>query len=134
MPHHILIADDEPALLRALGYALRREGYEVDAVSDGAAALQQARSGSYDIAILDVMMPALSGLDVCRQIRASSALPIILLTARDADVDTVIGLEAGADDYVRKPFSIAVLMARVAALLRRTRRDSDGGYELDAPR
>jgi DNA-binding response OmpR family regulator len=125
MPHQILIADDEPALLRSVGYALRREGYEVDAVTDGAAALERVRSGGYDVAILDVMMPALSGLDVCRHIRASSALPVILLTARDAEVDIVVGLEAGADDYVRKPFSIAELVGRVAALLRRRRIDAE---------
>jgi two-component system response regulator RegX3 len=125
MPHQILIADDEAALLRSVGYALRREGYEVDAVTDGAAALAHARTGSYDVAILDVMMPALSGLDVCREIGASSALPVILLTARDTEVDTVVGLEAGADDYVRKPFSVAELVGRVAALLRRRRIDAD---------
>src|SRR3954452_14194434 len=104
MPHQIVIADDEAALLRSVGYALRREGYEVDAVTDGAAALEHARTGSYDVAILDVMMPALSGLDVCREIRASSPLPVILLTARDTEVDT--SSAAGADavlDRVEAP-------------------------------
>jgi DNA-binding response OmpR family regulator len=118
MPHHLLIADDEPALLRSLGYALRRQGYEVDAVSDGASALQQARTGEYDLAILDVMMPALNGVEVCRAVRATSELPIILISAKDSVNDVVAGLEAGADDYVRKPFSLPVLLARVAALLR----------------
>ena len=124
MADRILVADDEDALVRAVSYALEREGYEVDAVSNGADALSRARGGMYDLAILDVMMPGASGLAVCREIRAESALPIILLTARDAEVDTVVGLEAGADDYVTKPFSVAELMSRVAALLRRRRLDA----------
>ena len=124
MAARILIADDEEALVRAVSYALEREGYEVESVSDGAEALARARSGIHDLAILDVMMPGSSGLAVCREIRAESALPIILLTARDAEVDTVVGLEAGADDYVTKPFSVAELMSRVAALLRRRRIDA----------
>ena len=105
MADRILVADDEEALVRAVTYALEREGYEVDAVFNGTDALARARTGMHDLAILDVMMPGASGLAVCREIRAESALPIILLTARDAEVDTVVGLEAGADDYVTKPFS-----------------------------
>ncbi len=124
MGERILLADDEEALVRAVSYALEREGYEVDAVFNGADALARARTGTHDLAILDVMMPGASGLVVCREIRAESALPIILLTARDAEVDTVVGLEAGADDYVTKPFSVAELMSRVAALLRRRRLDA----------
>jgi two-component system, OmpR family, response regulator RegX3 len=124
MAARILLADDEDALVRAVTYALEREGYEVDAVADGAEALARARAGGHDLAILDIMMPGASGLAICREIRAESALPIILLTARDAEVDTVVGLEAGADDYVTKPFSVAELMSRVAALLRRRRIDA----------
>jgi DNA-binding response OmpR family regulator len=124
MAERILLADDEEALVRAVTYALEREGYEVDSVFNGSDALARARSGQYDLAVLDIMMPGTSGLAVCREIRAESALPIILLTARDAEVDTVVGLEAGADDYVTKPFSVAELMSRVAALLRRRRIDA----------
>jgi DNA-binding response OmpR family regulator len=124
MPARILLADDEEALVRSVRWALEREGYEVEAVFNGTDALARARSGTHELAILDVMMPGASGLAVCREIRAESPLPIILLTARDAEVDTVVGLEAGADDYVTKPFSVAELMSRVAALLRRRRLDA----------
>ena len=140
MAARILIADDEEPIVRAVTYALEREGYEVEAVFDGSQALERARTGWHDLAILDVMMPGASGLAVCRQIRAESALPIILLTARDSEVDTVVGLEAGADDYVTKPFSVAELVGRVAALLRRRRIDAEdraparisaGGIDID---
>jgi DNA-binding response OmpR family regulator len=124
MSARILLADDEEALRRAVTYALEREGYVVDSAADGTETLARARSGEYDLAILDIMMPGASGLAVCRELRAESALPIILLTARDTEVDTVVGLEAGADDYVTKPFSVAELMSRVAALLRRRRLDA----------
>jgi two-component system, OmpR family, response regulator RegX3 len=124
MTARILLADDEPALIRSVTYALERDGYTVDAVADGAAALERARTDEHDLAIIDVMMPALSGLDFCRQIRTQSALPVILLTARDSEIDTVLGLEAGADDYVTKPFSVAELTSRVGALLRRRRLDA----------
>jgi two-component system response regulator RegX3 len=124
MAVRILIAEDEEPIARSLAYALEREGYEVHAVSDGTAALARARTGEHDLAILDVMMPGASGLEVCRTIRAESSLPVILLTARDSELETVVGLEAGADDYVTKPFSVAELVGRVAALLRRRRIDA----------
>ena len=123
MAARILVADDEHAV-RAVTYALEREGYEVEAADDGTRAAR-GRRGWHDLAILDVMMPGASGLAVCRQIRAENSLPIILLTARDTELDTVIGLEAGADDYVTKPFSVAELVSRVAALLRRRRIDAE---------
>jgi DNA-binding response OmpR family regulator len=140
----ILLADDERDIAESVGYALRREGFDVDAVDDGEAALEAARSTSYDIAVLDVMMPKLSGLEVCRVLRAESDLPIIMLTARDAEVDRVLGLELGADDYLTKPFSLAELVSRVRALLRRRELDRTmasgrttrvlGGLELDLVR
>lgn len=125
MAARILLADDEPTLIRSVAWALKRDGYDVDAVTDGSAALDAARTNEHDLAIIDIMMPGMSGLDVCRQIRSESALPIILLTARDSELDVVLGLEAGADDYVSKPFSVAELTSRVSALLRRRRLDAD---------
>jgi two-component system response regulator RegX3 len=140
----ILLADDEPDLTESVSYALRREGFEVESVGDGEAALAAARRATYDIAVLDVMMPKLSGLEVCRALRAESDLPIIMLTARDAEVDRVLGLELGADDYLTKPFSLAELVSRVRALLRRRELDRTaasarstrvvGGLELDLVR
>jgi two-component system response regulator RegX3 len=123
----VLIADDEPDILEPVLYALRREGFEVETRADGAAALDAARSDRFDVVILDVMMPRLSGLDACRLLRAESSVPIIMLTARDAEVDRVLGLELGADDYVTKPFSTAELVSRVRALLRRRELDRGEG-------
>jgi two-component system, OmpR family, response regulator RegX3 len=139
----VLVADDEPDIVAPLSYALRRAGYEVDAVGDGEAALDAARASSYDVVVLDVMMPKLSGTEVCRRLRAESAVPIIMLTAKDAEVDRVVGLELGADDYVTKPFSVRELISRVGALLRRRELDRAsageptihvGGLTLDLPR
>jgi two-component system response regulator RegX3 len=123
MSRRILIADDETDLLEPVAYALRHHGFEVTTVTDGDAALTEARTGSYDVLICDVLMPGALGTDVCRTLREEGDLPIILLTAKDAEVDRVVGLELGADDYVTKPFSIAELVSRVRALLRR--RDLD---------
>ncbi len=127
MSARLLLADDELDILEPVGYALRREGFEVDAVTDGEAALAAARTGSYDLLVLDVMMPKLSGMDVCRTVRVESDVPIIILTARDAEVDRVLGLELGADDYLTKPFSMAELISRVRALLRRRELDRSAG-------
>jgi DNA-binding response OmpR family regulator len=119
----ILVADDERDLLATVGYALEREGLEVETVEDGEAALAAVRTGAYDVLVLDVMMPKLSGIDVCRIVRGESDLPILMLTAKDAEVDRVLGLELGADDYVTKPFSMAELTSRIRALLRRRELD-----------
>ena len=119
MSPKVLLADDEPDIVAPVSYALRGEGFEVDTVSDGEEALSRARTGRYDVVVLDVMMPKLQGTDVCRQLRAESIVPIIMLTARDAEVDRVIGLELGADDYVTKPFSTRELASRIRAVLRR---------------
>jgi two-component system response regulator RegX3 len=121
----ILVADDEPSVRDAVGYALEQEGFEVTLAVDGDDAEQKAASedAAYDLLILDIMMPGRSGLDVCREVRARSPVPIILLTAKDAEVDKVVGLEVGADDYVTKPFSVRELLGRVRAQLRRRELD-----------
>jgi DNA-binding response OmpR family regulator len=119
----VLLADDDPAVLDAIGYALEREGFEIDTAEDGELALEHARADDFDVVILNVMMPRLFGTDVCRTLRAESDVPVLLLSARDAELDRVLGLELGADDYVTKPFSMAELVSRVRTILRR--RDLD---------
>jgi two-component system, OmpR family, response regulator RegX3 len=120
----ILIADDEPSVRDSVGYALAQEGFEVSAAADGEEATRLVGDGiPYDLIILDIMMPGQSGLDICREVRSRSAVPIILLTAKDAEVDKVVGLEVGADDYVTKPFSVRELLGRVRAQLRRRELD-----------
>ncbi len=123
MSPRILLADDEPDLLEPVTYALEQQGFEVDTVNDGDAAIERARSGAYDLLVCDVLMPGTVGTDVCRILREESDLPIILLTAKDAELDRVLGLELGADDYITKPFSSAELVSRVRALLRRRELD-----------
>jgi two-component system response regulator RegX3 len=120
----ILIADDEPTVRDSVGYALVQEGFEVTPATDGDDAEEKlSDSIPFDLLILDIMMPGRSGLDICRDVRARSAVPIIILTAKDAEVDKVVGLEVGADDYVTKPFSIRELLGRVRAQLRRRELD-----------
>src|SRR6202789_2732531 len=120
----ILIADDEPSVRDSVGYALTQEGFEVSPAEDGDQATAMLRDSiPYDLLILDIMMPGPSGLDICRDVRARSAVPIIVLTAKDAEVDKVVGLEVGADDYVTKPFSVRELLGRVRAQLRRRELD-----------
>jgi DNA-binding response OmpR family regulator len=129
----VLLVDDEPGIVDFVSYGLEREGFEVVAATDGEQALDRARSEPFDLMVLDVMLPKVSGTDVCRTLRAESDLPIIMLTARDAETDLVIGLEVGADDYVTKPFSMAELVGRIRALLRRRDIDrSAGGTVLEA--
>jgi two-component system response regulator RegX3 len=119
----VLLVDDDPGVLDVVAFTLRREGFEVDEETDGARALAAARARDYDVVILDVMLPELSGTDVCRALRAESNVPIVMLTARDAERDRVNGLDVGADDYVTKPFSSAELVSRVRAILRRRELD-----------
>ncbi|MGI8633461.1 MAG: response regulator [Solirubrobacterales bacterium] len=119
----ILIADDEPSVRESVAYALRQEGFEVGQAADGSDAEQKLGDENFDLLILDIMMPGKSGLDICRDVRARSPVPIILLTAKDAEVDKVVGLEVGADDYVTKPFSVRELLGRVRAQLRRRELD-----------
>jgi DNA-binding response OmpR family regulator len=116
----VLVVDDEPTLVATLKYNLEREGYNVVAATDGEKAISLARAERPDLMILDLMLPAVDGLEVCRILRREMSLPILMLTARAGEVDKVVGLEIGADDYVTKPFSTRELLARVRALLRRT--------------
>ena len=117
----ILVVDDEPAILDVLVYNLTKAGHQPVAARDGKTALDLIRAGPPDLVILDLMLPGMDGLDVCREVRKASNLPIIMLTARDDELDRVLGLELGADDYVVKPFSVRELMARVKTVLRRAR-------------
>ncbi len=115
----ILLVDDEHAIQTLLSYPLRKDGYEVVQATDGRAALERFGEGSYDLVVLDLMLPKLDGLEVCRRIRARSTVPIIMLTARAEEIDKVLGLEIGADDYITKPFSMREFRSRVKAALRR---------------
>ena len=128
----LLVVEDEVSISEPLAYMLEREGFEVCVAGDGPSALEEfARSGA-DLVLLDVMLPGLSGTEVCRTLRATSAVPIIMLTARDGEIDKVVGLELGADDYVTKPFSHRELVARVRAVLRRgTEADESAGAVLE---
>lgn len=133
----ILVVDDEESYRDALSVALRREGYAVEVAADGVEALQRwetlEKSGRpASLLLLDVMLPRMSGIDVCREIRARSDVPIIMVTARDAEIDTVVGLEVGADDYVAKPFGLRELVARVRAALRRSAGDGAGARRTGA--
>jgi two-component system response regulator RegX3 len=119
-PARILLVEDEPSLVETVRYALEREGFIVDIARDGRVALDRFAEVEPDLVILDLMLPAVSGLDVCRRIRGSSTVPIVMVTAKDSEADKVAGLELGADDYVTKPFSVRELVSRVRAHLRRS--------------
>jgi two-component system response regulator RegX3 len=122
----ILVVDDEPAIRDAVSYALRTEGFEVDVTGDGEAAVEAALEGRHDVVVLDLMLPGVSGTEICRRVRVESAVPVIMLTARGAELDRVLGLEVGADDYVTKPFSMPELIGRIRAILRRRELDQSG--------
>ena len=115
----ILVVDDEQLLVKGMKFNLENEGYTVETAYDGATAIDMAKTGDFDLIILDLMMPQVDGLTACMRIREFSNVPIIMLTARSEDADKIIGLESGADDYITKPFNILELMARIRALLRR---------------
>ena len=121
MANKVLVVEDEPTLLETLEYNLVRQGYEVYTAADGTTAVSLARQEEPDLIILDVMLPGIDGFEVCRILRQEMIVPILMLTARDEEVDKVVGLEVGADDYMTKPFSMRELLARVKALLRRVR-------------
>src|ERR671926_2014297 len=116
----ILLVDDEHAVQKLLAFPLRKDGYDVVAATAGDEALERFRDGDFDLVVLDVMLPSLDGFEVCRQLRARSAVPIIMLTAKAEEFDKVLGLELGADDYITKPFSMREFRSRVKAVLRRS--------------
>jgi DNA-binding response OmpR family regulator len=120
MPETILVVEDEPSLQETLVYNLEKQGYTVEAVGDGRAAIETARRMKPDLIVLDIMLPELDGFEVCKILRKESSVPILMLTARDDEIDRVVGLEVGADNYLTKPFSMRELLARVKAQLRRT--------------
>ena len=132
MSPRVLLVDDEVDIVDPVRYALEQEGFQVCAVGNGLEALDTARAETFDVVVLDVMLPGMSGIDVCRTLRTESAVPIVMLTARDGEVDRVLGLELGADDYITKPFSTAELISRIRAILRRREldRSSELGSEL----
>ena len=121
----ILVVEDEKSLSEPLAYLLRREGYEVSVVDNGLSAVEAVDQSPPDLMLLDLMLPGLAGTEVCREVRNRSSLPIIMLTAKDSEVDIVVGLELGADDYVTKPYSSRELLARIRAVLRRRSTDPD---------
>ncbi|MGI6740687.1 MAG: response regulator [Brevefilum sp.] len=121
MSEKILVVDDEISLQETLAYNLKKQGYDVKTIGDGAEAIELAREWSPELIILDVMLPGLDGFEICRILRQEMTTPILMLTARDDEIDRVVGLEVGADDYLAKPFSMRELIARVKALLRRVR-------------
>jgi DNA-binding response OmpR family regulator len=131
MVEKILIVEDEVTLQETLAYNLKRQGYEVEVAGDGPSALEVARRIKPDLILLDIMLPGMDGFEVCRMIRQEMTTPVLMLTARDDEIDRVVGLEVGADDYLTKPFSMRELMARVKALLRRVRilRDEFGSSQ-----
>ena len=138
MPKKILIVDDEPLIVKGLKYSLEQDGYEIDSAQDGEEAVNKFFAGQYDLVLLDVMLPKLDGIEVCQRIREKSNVPIIMLTAKGDDMDKILGLEYGADDYMTKPFSVLELTARIRSLLRRSVAYSeeshgfyDGGLEID---
>ncbi len=127
----ILLVDDEQAIQTMLSYPLQKDGYDVVLASDGEEALERFGEQQFDLVVLDVMMPKLDGLEVCKRLRATSSVPIIMLTARAEEIDKVLGLELGADDYITKPFSLREFSSRVRALLRRASMSSDNPGEAD---
>lgn len=118
-PSRILVVDDEPSITEFVSYALKKEGYAADVVDNGEEALALAGKNSYDLFILDIMLPGMDGYELCRRLRSKTTVPVLFLSARDTELDKVVGLEIGGDDYLAKPFGVRELIARVRALLRR---------------
>ncbi|MBR5316362.1 MAG: response regulator transcription factor [Lachnospiraceae bacterium] len=130
MEKKVLVVDDERLIVKGIRFSLEQEGMEVDTAFDGEEALEKARENEYDIILLDIMLPKLDGLQVCQQIREFSNVPIIMLTAKGDDMDKIMGLEYGADDYITKPFNILEVKARIKAIMRRTVSKSDNSKEM----
>jgi len=120
MPHSILVVDDEKLIVKGIKFSLEQDGMQVDTAYDGEEALELAKANDYDCIILDVMLPKIDGTSVCQQIREFSPVPVVMVTAKDDDMDKIMGLEYGADDYITKPFNILELKARIKAILRRS--------------
>lgn len=120
MPKRILLVDDEPLILKGLKYSLEQDGYQTDSAMDGEEALKKFSQGEYDLILLDVMLPGLDGMEVCQRVREQSSVPIIMLTAKGEDMDKILGLEYGADDYMTKPFNILEVKARIKSIFRRS--------------
>ena len=127
MAEKILVVDDEKLIVKGIRFSLEQDGYEVDVAYDGEEALERFRNTKYDIILLDIMLPKLSGYEVCQQIRETSDVPIIMLTAKGEDMDKILGLDYGADDYITKPFNILEVKARIKAIMRRFRNDKKSG-------
>ena len=125
MKERILIVDDEPLIVKGLRYSLEQEGYAIDEAADGEEALHRFASHTYDLILLDIMLPKFSGVEVCQRIRGESDVPIIMLTAKGEDMDKILGLEYGADDYMTKPFNILEVKARIKNILRRASGSAD---------
>ena len=119
MAKRILLVDDEPLIVKGLKFALESDGYETDSAGDGEQALEKIQDGNFDLILLDVMLPKMSGIEVCQAVREKSDVPIIMLTAKGEDMDKILGLEYGADDYMTKPFNILEVKARIKTILRR---------------
>lgn len=119
MAKRILLVDDEPLIVKGLKFALESDGYETDSAGDGEQALEKIKNGNFDLILLDVMLPKMSGIEVCQAVREKSDVPIIMLTAKGEDMDKILGLEYGADDYMTKPFNILEVKARIKTILRR---------------
>lgn len=125
MGKKVLVVDDEKLIVKGIRYSLEQDGMEVDCAYDGEAAVEAAKKTEYDIILLDLMLPKLSGLEVCQQIREFSNVPIIMLTAKGEDMDKILGLEYGADDYITKPFNILEVKARIKAIMRRSNKNKE---------
>lgn len=124
MGQRVLVVDDEKLIVKGIRFSLEQDGMEVDCAYDGEEALQLIRENEYDIILLDVMLPKLTGFEVCQQVREFSGVPVVMLTAKGDDMDKILGLEYGADDYITKPFNILEVKARIKAIMRRTRKSA----------
>ncbi|MCL1890502.1 MAG: response regulator transcription factor [Coriobacteriia bacterium] len=132
VPTRVLVVDDEPSITEFVSYNLKKEGYDVQIAADGATAVELILENQFDLVVLDVMLPNMDGYEVVRRIRSSTTVPVLFLSARDTELDKVVGLEIGGDDYLAKPFGVRELLARVKALLRRTSQqesDAEKGFE-----